>query len=72
MERFTRIDDDTIQYEAQLEDPDAFTAPWGLRIPMKRYDGYRILEYACHEGNYSMSNILSGALAQRQHKSSRK
>jgi hypothetical protein len=72
VERFTRIDDDTIQYEARLEDPDAFTAPWGLRIPMKRNDGYRILEYACHEGNYSMSNILSGARAQRQKTGGRK
>ena len=70
VERFKRTGD-TIEYEARLEDPDAFTAPWGLSIPMTRNDGYRLLEYACHEGNYAMKNILSGARAQQQKKSRR-
>ena len=56
------IDEDTLEYTATLEDPRAFTRPWTLSIPLIRDDGYRMYEYACHEGNYGMPNILSAAL----------
>jgi hypothetical protein len=66
VERFTRVDADTINYEATVEDPTLFTKPWKLTIPLERDDNYRIFEYACHEGNYSMPHRLSGARAQEK------
>jgi hypothetical protein len=59
-ERFTRIDKDTLLYRFTVDDPQSFTRPWSGEIPMKKIDG-PIFEYACHEGNYSMANILSAA-----------
>ncbi len=59
MERFTRVDDDTILYEFTVVDP-AYTQPWGGEIPFERFDDL-VYEYACHEGNYALMNILSGA-----------
>ena len=61
VERFTRISRDEIQYEARIEDPAVFTQPWTLSFPLTREDTYRIYEYACHEGNYAIENILRGA-----------
>jgi hypothetical protein len=58
-ERFTRVDDDTILYEFTVEDP-AYTQPWGGEIPFERFDDL-VFEYACHEGNYALHDILSGA-----------
>ena len=46
-----------------LEDPDSFTSPWTMDIGVAKDDNYRQFEYACHEGNYSMVNMLSGARA---------
>lgn len=60
IERFTRVDEDTVLYEFEVQDPTTYTEPWGGQIPMERSDE-RIFEYACHEGNYAMPNILSGA-----------
>jgi hypothetical protein len=62
-ERFTRIDADTIDYEMTIDDPETWTAPWTMRFPLERDDAYGMYEYACHEGNYAMFNILSGARA---------
>ena len=59
-ERFTRIDKGTLLYRFTVDDPQSFTRPWSGEIPMKKVDG-PIFEYACHEGNYSMANILSAA-----------
>jgi hypothetical protein len=59
-ERFTRIADDTIDYHLTVDDPDTWTAPWTMQFPLKRDDGYGMFEYACHEGNLAMFNILSG------------
>jgi hypothetical protein len=67
VERFTRIDSDTIDYEFTVEDPTSFTRPWKAAIPMTKTEG-PIFEYACHEGNYGMTNLLSGARAQEQQK----
>jgi len=62
VERFTRVDDDTIVYEFTVSDPSSFTQPWSARFPLVRIDE-PIYEYACHEGNYAMSHILAGARA---------
>jgi hypothetical protein len=63
IERFTRIDPDTILYRFTVDDPTAFTRSWTGEVPMTKTPG-PIYEYACHEGNYSMTNILSGARAE--------
>ena len=63
VERFTRIDEDTLLYEYTASDPTTFSQPWTVQMPMKRSDG-RLFEYACHEGNYGMFNLLAGARAE--------
>ena len=63
VERFTRVDRDTIDYAFTIDDPEAFTKPWTAAIPMSKTEG-PIFEYACHEGNYGMTNLLSGARAE--------
>jgi hypothetical protein len=60
-ERFTRTAADTLRYRMTVEDPQTWTAPWTWEMPLKRDDGYGMFEYACHEGNYAMFNLLSGA-----------
>jgi hypothetical protein len=62
VERFTRAADDTLLYEFTVSDPATWTRPWTVQLPMTRSDE-RIFEYACHEGNYSMPNMLKGARA---------
>ena len=59
-ERFTRVDEDTFLYEFTIDDPTTYTRPWGGVIPYKRFNN-NLYEYACHEGNYSLSSVLSGA-----------
>jgi hypothetical protein len=58
VERFTRVDDSTLLYQFTVEDPQSFARPWSGEIPMKRAEG-PLYEYACHEGNLSMENILT-------------
>jgi hypothetical protein len=66
VERFTRTGADTLDYEITVEDPATFTRPWKAQIPIARLtDGTEIYEYACHEGNYAMTNLLSAARAER-------
>jgi hypothetical protein len=65
IERFTRADAETINYEFTVIDPTMYPEPWGGEIPYKRLDG-QVYEYACHEGNYAMSNVLSGARAEER------
>ncbi len=60
VERFTRADADTIVYRFTVEDPETWDQPWTAETAWSRASG-PILEYACHEGNYSMRNILEGA-----------
>jgi hypothetical protein len=60
VERFTRISANTLQYDATMTDPTAWTRPWTARILFKRTDE-PLLEYACHEGNVGLFGILSGA-----------
>jgi len=64
-ERFTRIDANTLMYEFTVDDPQTWTRPWTAAIPMQKID-QPIYEYACHEGNYAMRNILSGARTQEK------
>ena len=61
VERFTRVDADTINYEVTIEDPNVYTRPWTVAIPLTRDDSYQIFEYACHEGNHAIENVLSMA-----------
>ena len=65
IERFSRVDEETILYEFTIDDPMTYTSVWGGEIPFKRLNG-QVYEYACHEGNYSLSNILSGARYQER------
>jgi len=60
IERFTRTDEDTIVYEFTIVDPTVYTEPWGGEIPFERFDDL-LYEYSCHEGNYALQGILSGA-----------
>jgi hypothetical protein len=59
VERFSLLDADTLLYRFEIDDPTAFTKPWKGELTMSRSPG-PIYEYACHEGNYSLSNLLSG------------
>jgi hypothetical protein len=63
MERFTRVDANTILYRVTIDDPESFTKPWTLEYPFLATAG-PIYEYACHEGNYAMPDILGGARRQ--------
>ena len=65
-ERLTRVSDDTINYQATIDDPKTWTKPWTILIPLKRDDKYQFLEYACHEGNYALKEILEGARKQEE------
>lgn len=60
IERFRRVDANTINYRFTVEDPTTFTAPFSGEIPFRAMDEL-IYEYACHEGNYALANVLSGA-----------
>ena len=61
VERFTRISEDTLDWRVTVEDPAFYTAPWALELPLTRDPDYDLYEYACHEGNYAVPNILGGA-----------
>ncbi len=63
VERFTRVDADTINYEVTIDDPKVYTRPWKVAIPLGRDPNYQIFEYACHEGNEAVGNILRGGRA---------
>ncbi len=60
VERFTRIDEDTVMYDFTIEDPNNYTRPLTVAIPFRRTDG-TLFEYACHEGNYGLTGIMAGA-----------
>jgi len=65
VERFTRADENTIHYRFTVDDPTMYERPWSGEVPFKRLDGL-VYEYACHEGNYALSNVLSGARAEER------
>ena len=59
IERFTRVDDETIKYEFTVSDTGSYSQPWSAMFPLVRMND-PVFEYACHEGNYAMTNILAG------------
>ena len=64
IERYTRVDENTIDFQFTIDDPTQYTRPWTVAIPWRKDNAPdRILEYGCHEGNYGLANILSGARA---------
>jgi hypothetical protein len=63
IERFTRISDEELLYQYTVEDPSTYTAPWLAEYSLYRTK-QRLFEHACHEGNYSLPNILKGARMQ--------
>lgn len=67
VEKFTRTGPDAMQYEVTVNDPKTWTRPWTVSFPLRRDPGYRMFEYACHEGNHAMSNILSGSRSDEKH-----
>lgn len=62
VERFTRTDPNRIRYQFTVDDPATWTSTWSGEIPLRQFDG-PLFEYACHEGNYGLPNILRGARA---------
>ena len=62
-ERFTRVDPDTLRYDVTIDDPTVWTQPWTYSVPMRK-NPEPVYEYACHEGNYGLENILAGAVAE--------
>jgi hypothetical protein len=63
IERFTPIDESTLSWEVRFEDPATWAAPWAMEMPLKRNAEATPFEYACHEGNLGLRNILSAARA---------
>jgi hypothetical protein len=63
VERFRRVDQNTIAYEVTISDPNEYTQPWKVAMPLTRDPGYQILEYACQEGNHAVENVLRGGRA---------
>ena len=65
VERFTRVGPDTVEYEITADDPDTWTRPWTLMFPMTKTD-QPLFEYACHEGNHGLENILINARSEEK------
>jgi len=68
VERWRVNEDGVLEYKATITDPRSFTKPWTMAVPLVPDDEHKIWEYACHEGNYGMRNILSAAFKERQTK----
>jgi hypothetical protein len=66
VERFKRVDADTISYQVSVNDPDMYTEPWKVSLLLNRNAEYKIYEYACHEGNYAMEDILRSGRAKEK------
>ena len=71
VERFTRVDAETVNYSVTIDDPEPFTAPWRVEMPLNRDGTYRLFEYACHEGNYGLENSLRAGRAEDRDTSER-
>jgi hypothetical protein len=59
IERFTRVDDETLTYDVTIDDPQTWVRPWRLSFSLIREPSYQLFEYACHEGNRALPNILA-------------
>jgi hypothetical protein len=66
VERVRRVDDDTLRYEFTVHDPETYTQPWTAAFNLDSKPGYEIYEYACHEGNLGLANMLSAARAEER------
>jgi hypothetical protein len=66
VERLRRVDADTLRYEFTVDDPETYTQPWTVAFDLDSRPGYEIYEYACHEGNYGLANMLSAARAEER------
>jgi len=66
VERFTRVAGDRMNYEVTIDDPKTYTRPWKVAFPITQEPGYSLFEYGCHEGNYAMADMLSGARAEEK------
>ena len=66
IERFTLADANTLDYRMTVTDPKVYTGAWTMRMPIPREESYGYFEYACHEGNYAMPNLLSGSRAEEK------
>jgi hypothetical protein len=72
-ERYRRVDADTIDFRYTIDDPTQYTRPWTVAIPWRKNNAPdRIVEYACHEGNRSLANVLSGARAREKAEAAKK
>jgi hypothetical protein len=60
VERFKRIDSQTLSYSFTVTDPTVWSQPWGGEYPWPQ-TADKVYEYACHEGNYALGNIMRGA-----------
>ncbi len=65
VERFTRTGPDVVKWSVTVDDPATWTKPWTFSMPLTREEG-PVLEYACHEGNLGLMNILSAARAEEK------
>jgi hypothetical protein len=63
IEKFKRVSPKRIDYTATIDDPQTWVKPWTVAFPLNRDDSFTVYEYACHEGNYGLLDILSGARA---------
>ena len=70
VERFRRVNATTIEWEVTIDDPKTYTKPFKMALPIVSRPGYQVFEYACHEGNYGLPNILSAARATERSESS--
>jgi len=66
IERFTRVAADKVMWAVTVDDPKTWTRSWTFAVPLTKDDGEPVFEYACHEGNYGLRNILSAARAEEK------
>ena len=71
IERFSRVDADTLLYKFTIDDPATFTRPWSGEVPFEALNEM-VYEYACHEGNHALSNVLSGERSQEKERDAAK
>jgi hypothetical protein len=72
VERFARIAPDKLSYDATVEDPGTWSRPWTMHVTYPLDPTYELFEYACHEANYGMADILKGARMEEQRKAGKK
>ena len=66
VERFTRYAPDKVRWAVSIEDPSTWSRPWTFAMPLTQNDKEQLMPYECHEGNYAMTNILSGARSEEK------